>query len=75
MSMVVEAHLDPRMELYHNTKEVTGGDIRAGGGSNHPCVIPFSYGRKGPNNTMNIMFGPMASTSNTILNESQPKYT
>ena len=40
--MVVEAHLDPRMELYHNTEEATGGNIRAGGvipPSNHPCVI------------------------------------
>ena len=27
MSMVVETHQDPRMELYHNTREVTWGNI------------------------------------------------
>ena len=40
--MVIEAHLDPRMELYHNTKEVTGGNIRAGGVIPHQITLVSS---------------------------------
>ena len=41
--MVVEAHLDPRMELYHNTKEVTGDNIRAGGVIPHQITLVSSF--------------------------------
>ena len=43
MSMVVEAHLDPRIELHHNTKEVTGDDIRAGGVIPHQITLVSSF--------------------------------
>ena len=41
--MVVEANLDPRMELYHNTKKVTGGNIRAGGVIPHQITLVSSF--------------------------------
>ena len=75
MSMVVETHLHPSMEIYQNTPRGYRVNTRAGGiipPSNHPYVTPFSYGRHGPNNSPIVMFEPMTSTSNTH-DESQPK--
>ena len=40
--MVGETHQNPRMELYHNTREVTGGNISAGG------VIPHQINLLSP---------------------------
>ena len=77
MSMVVETRQDPRMELYRNTPwnyRVYYKGWRGNTPSNYPFVTPFSYGRNGPNDKTIVMFGPMASTSNTF-DESQPKYT
>ena len=42
MYVVVETHQDPRIELYHNTREVTGGNIRARG------VIPHQITLRSP---------------------------
>ena len=66
MSMVVETHLDPSMEICQNTLRGYKVNIRVGGVIPHQITLmsplPHHYGRNGPNNSQIVMFGPMANT-------------
>ena len=76
--MVVENQLDPSMEIQPKHTRGYRGSISAGGVIPHQMTLmpPLSHIADMDQiiHSTIVMFGPMATTSNT-LDESQPKYT
>ena len=72
MSMVVETHLYPRIEIYQNTPKGYRVATRLGGGGCYPIKWPLchpsSSGRHGLNNSTIVMFEPMAVLQIHMMN-------